>query len=112
MDAKSEILQAIGKTDDGNMKMVLLLLLTILEEIGGKIDAMRSDEQGLREAVLNGHEAVHPAHHEWIAKKIQEEEEEEKGERDSRRKIRDGLIEKILWLVLVAAAGASGWVLK
>ena len=54
-EAKAEILAAIGKTEDPNMKVVLLLLLAVFEEIGDKIDDMRADEKGLREAVLNGH---------------------------------------------------------
>lgn len=110
-DAKSEILKAIADTGDKNLKTILLLLLGVLEELGTKIDAMGSDERALREVVLNGHEEVHHGHHEWVAKKIKQEEDDEKNAAASKRKIRDGLIEKILWLVLVALAG-SGWWLK
>lgn len=123
-DAKTEILAAIGNTNDANMRTVLLLILVVLDEIGAKIDALRSDEQGLREAVLNGHSAVHDAHHEWlakriaagncestcawVAKKIQGEAEDAK----SSRKIRDGIIERGLWAVLVLSAATFGWWIK
>lgn len=126
-NAKAEILAAIGKTDDANMKTVLLLLLTVLDEIGNKIDALRSDEQGLREAVLNGHSAVHDSHHEWIAKRvaagecettcqwvrerIAQEKEDAASEKDSKRKIRDALIERIIWAAVLLVAG-SGWWLR
>ncbi len=110
-DAKAEILKAIADTEDRNLKTVLLLLLGVLEELGAKIDAMGSDERVLREVVLNGHEDVHHGHHEWIAKKMKAEEESAANDAASKRKIRDGIIEKLLWLALVALAG-SGWWLK
>lgn len=111
MSAKAEIMAAISKTDDPNMKTVLVLMVAVLEEISGEIRAMRADEQGLREAVLNGHTKSHDAHHEWIAKKIKDEEEEETADKASKRKIMDGLLERILWAVLCVIAGI-GWVMK
>lgn len=81
-DVKSEILAAIGKTDDPNLKMILLLMLGVLEStgeaiegIGRKIDGLRDDEDSLRKAVLNGHEPVHHKHHEWTAEQIEAEDE-------------------------------------
>ncbi len=121
-EVKVEILAAIGKTDDMNMKTVLLLLLAVLDDIGSKIDALRSDEQGLREAVLNGHSAVHDAHHEWLSRRIaagncestcawvEKRIAEEKNDLASTRKIRDGLIERGLWAILVLLAAAGWWV--
>lgn len=110
-DAKSEILKAIAETGDRNLKTILILLLGVLEELGAKIDAMGSDERALREAVLNGHEDVHHDHHEWIARQMKAEEDSAASDAASRRRIRDGIIEKLLWLTLVAIAG-SGWWLK
>lgn len=124
MSAKTDIMAVIARTDDSNMKAVLILMLAVLEEIGGEIRAMRADEQGLREAVLNGHSHVHDSHHEWLSHRIaanncestckwvEERIEREKAEIEndeaSRRKIRDALIERGLWAVLILAA-SSGW---
>lgn len=112
MSLKQDIMAAIGETNDPNMKIVLLFMLGMMEEIVGKIDAMRDDEKGLREAVLNGHADNHDHHHEWVAKKIKAEESDAEADKASARKIRDGLVEKLLWVALVFVAGASGWMFK
>lgn len=65
-DVRSEILSQISKTDDENLRVVLLLLLGVLDEIGGKIDTVLADEQSLRQTVLNGHHATHDDDHHWI----------------------------------------------
>lgn len=65
-NTKSEIMSAIARTDDTNLKMILLLMLGIMEEIGGKIDRIYTDKEALRESVLNGHAGVHHDDHEWI----------------------------------------------
>lgn len=117
-NAKSEILSAIAKTDDPAMKTVLLLLLGVFEEIGSKIDIFLNNERAIRETVLNGHEPVHHNHHEWLAHRIARDDEmehligwikaqkaEQEENRKSGRKIRDGLIEKVLATVLVSAIG-------
>lgn len=103
---RHRIIAAIADTDDPNLKTVLLLMLGVLEEIGGRLDALRADEAGLRAAVLNGHTEVHEAHHDWVARKMAEEASDQ----DSRRKIRDGIIQNILWALISAAATA--WLLK
>lgn len=102
---KQQIMTAIAGTDDAHLKTVLILMLGILEEIGGKIDAVLADEKTLRDAVLNGHAAVHDDDHEWI--KVQRAKEVE--DKESSRKIRDGIIEKVLWAALAAIAV---WILK
>lgn len=107
---RDQILTAIGTTNSPELKTVLLLLLAVLEDIGGKLDMMRNDEKGLREAVLNGHQDVHHAHHEWISGKMQEEINDAAAEKASHRKIRDGLIEKAVWVALVAVAGSGWWI--
>lgn len=104
-DVKSEILAAIGKFDDPNMKVVLLLMHSVVEDIGGRIDKLRADEQGLRVAVLNGHEPVHHLHHEWVSKQIRQEEEDAADAKDSKRKIRDEMIIRVLWVVVVFILG-------
>ncbi|HLP99204.1 MAG TPA: hypothetical protein VK149_12255 [Sideroxyarcus sp.] len=129
MSAKDDILAAIAKTEDANMKVVLLLLHGVLDEISEKIDAMAADEKGLRAAVLNGHEPVHHAHHEyiarkmqyedadaeqrrWVARKMQEEADDAKADKESKRAIRNAIIERLLWAAVVVIIGASGWVLN
>lgn len=128
MSAKDDIISAITKTEDANMKAVLILLYGVLEEISSKIDSMAADEKGLRAAVLNGHEPVHHDHHEWVArqlkydesntehhkwvaKKMIEEEEDAKAAKESKRAIRNNLIERAIWVVISILAGA-GWLMK
>jgi len=105
---RQQILSAIDKVEDAASRTILLLMLQVVEEIGGKIDAVLADEKSLREAVLNGHTEQHDAHHEWVAAKIAEERDD----KTSRRRIRDGLLEKALWAGVVFAAGAMAakWV--
>lgn len=102
---------AISKTNDENMKTVLLFMLTFMDTIATKIDTILMDEKRLTEVVLNGHATVHHEHHEWIARQIKEEAEEHKANKESARTIRDGLIQNLLWALLVVVAG-SGWFLK
>ena len=98
-NVRSEILSGIAKTEDQTVKSLLLLMLGVLEEIGGKIDSVISDERSLRETVLNGHSDVHPKHHEWIAEKMQAEEKNS----GSFRKISEGLVQNALWIGLSSA---------
>lgn len=112
--AKSGILAAIAKTDNSDMKMVFLLLLGVLEELGDKIDAMREDEKGLRIAVLNGHEEVHHEHHEWVARQITAEAGAESDAKANRRVLVETAIRQTVMILVSAAAGVVGalWVLK
>lgn len=111
-DIKDDIIAAIAKTEDANMKAVLLLLLSVVGDIGDKIDVMMRDEKRVRDAVLNGHEPVHHSHHEWVARKIREEEQEADADKESKRKIRDELVINVLKWGGVAILTASGWVFR
>lgn len=111
-DIKDDIIAAIAKTEDANMKAVLLLLLSVVGDIGDKIDVMMRDEKRVRDAVLNGHEPVHHSHHEWVARKIREEEQEADADKESKRKIRDELVINVLKWCGVAILTASGWVFR
>ena len=132
-NVKEDIMKAINGTDDPAMRTVFMLMLGLFESFNEKLDKVIGDEKAMREAVLNGHEPVHHSHHEWIDRQIKRENEFEKHhewvdrrikrdpeidaivawataakKRDeeneqSGRKIRDGLIEKILWAVLAGA---------
>lgn len=73
-ELKSEILNQISKTQDENMRIVLLLLLGVLEagaegmqQIADKIDELRNDEDALRKTVLNGIANIHEDDHHWLA---------------------------------------------
>jgi len=115
-NVKDGIMDAINGTDDPKMRTVFMLMLGLFESFNEKLDKVLSDEKAMREAVLNGHEPVHHSHHEWIEKRIKRDPEIEaivawciaakKREEDnaqSGRKIRDGLIEKIIFASLGGA---------
>lgn len=83
-DVASELKARIAKENDEDRRTMLLLLLGVFEAnlagmnaLAEKIDALRNDEKGLREAVLNGHEQVHHGHHEWIAAQMDRAKETE-----------------------------------
>lgn len=115
-NVKDDIMKAINGTDDPAMRTVFMLMLGLFESFNEKLDKVLGDEKAMREAVLNGHEPVHHSHHEWIDRQIKRENEidaivawataakkrDEENEQ-SGRKIRDGLIEKILWAALAGA---------
>lgn len=74
-DVKSEIMSSIGKTEDPQLKMILLLMLGVLEEIGSKIDGALADRKALRESVLNGHADTHHDDHEWVKERRRSDSE-------------------------------------
>lgn len=109
-NVKDGIMDAINGTDDPKMRTVFMLMLGLFESFNEKLDKVLGDEMAMREAVLNGHAPVHHAHHEWVEKRIKRDPEIEaivawaiaKKKQDdenenSSRKIRDGLIEKIIF---------------
>lgn len=115
-NVKDGIMDAINGTDDPKMRTVFMLMLGLFESFNEKLDKVIGDEKAMREAVLNGHEPVHHSHHEWIERRINRDPEieaivawciaakkREEENAQSGRKIRDGLIEKILWAVLAGA---------
>ena len=121
-NVRSEILSAIAKTNDENLKMILLLMLGVLEEIGSKIDTVISDEQALRQTVLNGHEPVHHAHHDWVAlriahqgrcewanKQIAEQAETLATKKSLASKFAESLINQLGTVIITALAVAAGF---
>lgn len=115
-DVKADIMKAINGTDDPAMRTVFMLMLGLFESFNEKLDKVIGDEKAMREAVLNGHEPVHHTHHEWLEKRIKRDPEIElllawvitAKKRDeenaqSGRKIRDGLIEKVIWAALAGS---------
>lgn len=115
-NVKDDIMKAINGTDDPAMRTVFMLMLGLFESFNEKLDKVLGDDKAMREAVLNGHEPVHHTHHEWLEKRIKRDPEIElllawvitAKKRDeenaqSGRKIRDGLIEKVIWAALAGS---------
>jgi len=115
-NVKDGIMDAINGTDDPKMRTVFMLMLGLFESFNDKLDEVIGDEKAMREAVLNGHEPVHHAHHEWVEKRIKRDSEieaivawatikkkQDDENQNSSRKIRDGLIEKIIFASLGGA---------
>ena len=131
---KDAILQALADESDQKIKMLLLLMLSAIEDIGGKLDAVLQNEERIRAMVLNGHAPVHHADHEWIGRRRKTDERDlrvitwaeesmandhinnkrnawvdakmrdEVADIDSRRAIRDKWLERVAWAVTVLAA--------
>ena len=131
---KDAILQALADESDQKVKMLLLLMLSAIEDIGGKLDAVLQNEERIKTMVLNGHAPVHHADHEWIGRRRKTDERDlrvldwaseamahdhinrkrsawvdakmsdEVADIDSRRAIRDKWLERIVWAVTVLAA--------
>jgi hypothetical protein len=131
---KDAILQALANESDQKVKMLLLLMLSAIEDIGGKLDAVLQNEERIRAMVLNGHAPVHHADHEWIGRRRKTDERDlrvmawaeqamgqedinrkrcawvdakmrdDAADADSRRGVRDKWIERMVWAVTVLAA--------
>lgn len=131
---KDAILQALADESDQKVKMLLLLMLSAIEDIGGKLDAVLQNEERIKTMVLNGHAPVHHADHEWIGRRRKTDERDlrvlawaeeamandhinrkrnawvdakmrdDAADADSRRTIRDKWLERIVWAVTVLAA--------
>lgn len=120
-DVASELKAKIAKENDEDRRTILLLLLGVFEatnagidKISKKIDSLLSDEQSLRQAVLNGHEGVHHGHHEWIAAKIKGETDAALDAKADKRVARDAAIRQAVTIVISALAGMVGalWMVK
>lgn len=72
-DVAAELKAKIARENDEDRRTTLLLLLGVFEAnlagldvLSKKIDALRCDEQALRQTVLNGHAENHDRDHEFI----------------------------------------------
>lgn len=127
-DVRDKIMDAIAGGGDIPASTLLAIMLGVLDEIKDEIASLRGDIPGLREAVLNGHAAVHHDDHEWIAKMRVVEENREKhcswcaqqyadaqDNKKSRRLIRDGLITDAIKVMggvvftLIVLGAATWW---
>lgn len=125
-DVKSEILSAIAKTNDDNMKMLLLLMLGVLEEIGGKVDTVLKNENAMRTMVLNGHAPKHHDHHDWVEKRMNRDGElepliywaaekmrqEKEDSRNVRKMMLDAVGKGVLYLLIGGIGAFVGSVVK
>lgn len=100
-DVRVEIMNAIADDAEVPQRTLLRLMLMVLDNIGGKIDVILQDEASLRHAVLNGHSETHESHHDWVGVQMQKEIDD----RLSKRKIGEGLTEKILFSAIVFVGG-------
>lgn len=111
---KAEILSAIANETDARMRTIMLLMVGMMEEIGGKIDSIHSDIPALRREVLNGHADVHHDDHEFIKSlrtqekaldwNMQQYEESLKNDK-SKREIMEEWLKNVLWLVTMFVGG-------
>lgn len=124
---RDAILKALADESDRKVKMLLLLMLSAIEDIGGKLDAVLANEDRIRTLVLNGHAPVHHSDHEWIGRRRKTDERDlrvlawaeeamshedtnrkrhawvdarmrdDVADKDSRRVIRDKWLERVVW---------------
>lgn len=135
-DLRKDMLEALGTIEDSGQSIVLMLLMRSMDNISHKLDKVLSDEAKIKHIVLNGHSDRHDAHHKWTEDQIQKTAsmdktvefvkhradlggycdfaskkiEEEKAQKASKRKIGEGVLEKLLTAILMFLAGvlASG----
>lgn len=133
-DVAAELKAKIARENDEDRRTVLLLLLGVfeanlagLEAISKKIDDLISDEQSLRQTVLNGHATNHDKHHEWVElrmnsgcaeacgwaekKMIEEQDAAKTAAEDAKadkRAARDALIRLVVTAVVSSAASIAG----
>lgn len=120
-NVQDEIVNALARIQDQDLKALLLIMRNGFDEVKSEIRRFSSDIPWLRETVLNGHAPVHHDDHEWIAEQRAKQdkrdeydawcEQQIKAERDrkeDRRKITVGLIERVLWLAVVFFLAAHG----
>lgn len=118
---KDQIVNAIAKSDDPQLKTVLMLMLHMQEEIVTKMDAVLADEKKLKELVLNGSAAEHDQDHTWVRERraqaetlvddhawVRAQRDDAAENKRSQRKIRDGLILNIVWGVIAGACTYLG----
>lgn len=94
-DVKSEILKAINGTNEPAMRTVLMLMLGLFESVNEKLDA---DHEWIERRIKRDPEIESLVA--WaIARKASEEQSIQSG-----RKIREGVIEKIIAAIMIGSA--------
>ena len=123
---KKDMMSALSTIQDPGQKIVLMLLIRSIDSISLKLNRVLADDETLKEIVLNGSAKDHDAHHRWITEQLAKSTEttntlnfvkdrvhsggycdyakrklqdEENSKIDS-RKVKTGLIEKVLLVLL------------
>lgn len=137
LNLKRDMLEALSTVQDPGQRIVLMLLLRSMDNISSKLDRVLSDEAKIKHIVLNGYSDQHDAHHRFIEEQLAKKEdsvsvvnfvkqrnalggycdyasrklEEEKDIKISKRKIGEGVLEKLIAAALIFIAGvvSSNW---
>lgn len=129
---KKDMMEALASIQDPGQKVVLMLLARSMDNISRKLDKVLADEAKLKQIVLNGSAKDHDAHHRWIETRILDSKEVDelmgfvkdrhahggycdyaqkmiKSDEDNlvdKRKVKTGVAEKIILVVLGIIAAA------
>jgi hypothetical protein len=105
---RDDIIIALAQVQDPTYRSILSLMLRmsssqekLLIKMIGQLDSIISDENRLRLIVLGVHANVHNRDHEWIQRKM---DEEDVVKEDNRKSIRN-IIEKLLGAVILLVIG-------
>jgi hypothetical protein len=103
-DVAAELKAKIARENDEDRRTTLMLLLGVFEAnlsgldvLSKKIDALRSDEQSLRAAVLNGHAENHDRDHEFVGGLIQHRDAAAEERRWIRERMGSNCAEACTW---------------
>lgn len=113
-----ELVSAIADETDPKFRTLLMLVFKGMARLEKKLDNLMKDEQQLRRTVLDGHAEDFDPVMRWAKERmengglcprmrqmLEDEAEAKVANKNSWRKIRDGMLEKILY----AAFGAAGY---
>lgn len=108
-----EIMSSLESVTDTNLRIILLMMLKMSDEISSKLDSVLDDEKRIKDIVLNGqsdtfHQVLSchsspSGHCSWAEAKIKSEADLH----ESGMNIRNSIIEKVILVVLVFVAGAT-----
>jgi hypothetical protein len=103
-DVAAELKSKIARENDEDRRTTLLLLLGVFEAnlagldvLSKKIDALRGDEQALRQTVLNGHAENHDRDHEFVGLLFQHREAAAEERRWIRERMGSNCAEACTW---------------
>lgn len=108
-----EIMSSLESVTDTNLRIILLMMLKMSDEISSKLDSVLDDEKRIKDIVLNGQSetfsqvlschSTPSGHCPWAETRMKAEADLQ----ESGRIIRNNIIEKVLVAILVFVAGAT-----